>query len=138
MSQAATPLETLQAINSRAAFNLWSGFEVVSAAAGEAEIVMPWRPEAGQYSGFLHAGIIGALLDTACGFAAATLVGPVLAAHYSVNFLTPAIGTVFRVRGRVVRAGKRQIFTAAELFAEADGKQRLVATGEALLMPAAG
>ena len=42
---------------------------------GEAEIAMPWRQEVGQYAGFLHAGLVGALIDTACGFAAATMAG---------------------------------------------------------------
>ena len=48
--------------------------EVVSATLGQVEIAMPWRLKAGQYAGFLHIGIVGALLDTACGFAAATIV----------------------------------------------------------------
>ena len=61
---------------------------------------MPRRVEAGQYSGFLHAGPIGALIDTTCGFAAATVVGRVLASHFSVNCLRPAIGErLIDVRG---------------------------------------
>jgi uncharacterized protein (TIGR00369 family) len=106
---------------------------VDSAEPGKVQISMPWRHEAGQYAGFLHAGLIGALIDTACGFAAATLAGRVLASHYSVNCLRPAIGERFVARARVVKPGKSQFFTACELFAVAGDSERLVATGETLL-----
>ena len=57
-------LETVKAINKTAAFNRWAGFEVTGAANGEAELRMDFREEdMGQYAGFLHAGMIGALLD---------------------------------------------------------------------------
>lgn len=127
-------LDLLRGINASAAFNRWAGFEVTAAGEGNAEIRLAWKPELGQYAGFLHAGLTGALIDTACGFAAATVVGRVLASHYSVNCLRPAVGEAFVARGRVVRAGKRQVFTAADLFAVKDGKETLVATGETILM----
>lgn len=127
------PLETLRAINRSAAFNRWCGIEVIGAGPGKAEIAMPWRDELGQYSGFLHAGLVGALIDTACGYAAATRVGRVLAAHYAVNCLRPAVGERFVARARVVKAGRTQCFTACELFAVAGGSETLVATGETLL-----
>jgi uncharacterized protein (TIGR00369 family) len=81
---------------------------------GEVEIRLPWRQELWQCSGFLHAGVIGALIDTVCGFAAAAVTGQrLLASHYSVNCLSPAIGSTFFARGKVIKAGKRQIFTSA-------------------------
>lgn len=126
-------LARIQAINATSAFNRWSGIEVISADAGLAEIAMPWREDAGQYAGFLHAGVIGALIDTACGFAAATLVGRVLASHYSVNCLRPAVGERFVARARVVKPGKTQVFTACELYALTGVEEKLVATGETLL-----
>lgn len=126
-------------INGSAEFNRWCGFEVVSAVPGAVELSMLWRKEAGQYSGFLHAGVVGALIDTACGFAAATVAGPrLLAAHFSVNCLRPASGQRFIARARVVKPGKQQVFTACELFAVEDGAERLVATGETLLTVLAG
>lgn len=113
MTQAADALAQLRAINAAAAFNRWCGIEVMAAEPGRATIAMPWRAEVGQYSGFLHAGLVGALIDTACGFAAATQVGRVLASHYAVNCLRPAVG---------------------ELFAESGGSEKLVATGDTLLL----
>ncbi len=93
-----------------------------------------WRAEVGQYSGYLHAGLIGTLIDTACGFAAATVAGPhLLAAHFSVNCLRPAVGQKFVARARVVKPGKTQIFTSCDLFAvDAEG-EKLVANGQTLL-----
>ena len=128
-------MSLVQGINATAAFNRWCGIEVLSAGEGKAEIAMPWRADAGQYAGFLHAGLIAALIDTACGFAAVTLVGRVLAAHYAVNCLRPAVGERFIARARVVKPGKTQVFTYCELFAVANGAEKLVATGETLLTP---
>lgn len=125
----------LVALNASAAFNRSAGFEVRCLGAGEVELSMPWRDEHGQYAGFLHAGMIGALIDTACGFAAFTVVGRVLASHFSVNCLAPATGSAFVARGRVVQAGRRQVFAAADLFALRDGPERRVATGEVILVP---
>lgn len=124
----------LIAINQSAAFNRWCGLEVTSASAGRVELGLPWRTEFGQYTGFLHARLIGTLIDTACGFAAVTVAGSgVLAAHFSVNCLRPAQGERFVARARVVRAGKTQVFTACDLFAVIAQEEKLVATGETLL-----
>lgn len=133
MNTPSDPLAQIRAINQTSAFNQWCGIEVVSVEPGKAEIAMPWRPEVGQYSGFLHAGLVGALIDTACGFAAASMVGRVLASHYSVNCLRPAVGERFIARARVVKPGKSQVFTACELYAQTEGIEKLVATGETLL-----
>ena len=67
-------LDTYRDLSATATFNQWAGLEVVRMGEGECELRMPWRAdEMGQYSGFLHAGLIAALLDTACGFAANTM-----------------------------------------------------------------
>jgi uncharacterized protein (TIGR00369 family) len=95
MEQSTDVLAQIRGINASAEFNRWCGIEVVTAGQRSAIIAMPWRPEAGQYSGFLHAGLVGALIDAACGFAAATLVGKVLASHYPVSCLRPAVGERF-------------------------------------------
>jgi uncharacterized protein (TIGR00369 family) len=134
MNALADPLAVLREVNRTAAFNRWCHIEVIGARPGEAEIAMPWRDELGQYAGFLHAGLIGALIDTACGFAAATLVGRVLASHYAVNCLRPAVGDRFVARARVVKQGKLQVFTTCELHAHSAAGEKLVATGETLLV----
>jgi uncharacterized protein (TIGR00369 family) len=129
-------LPALEAVNASAAFNRAAGFDVVAAGKGEATIRMNWRDELTQYSGHLHAGLIAALLDTACGFAAATLVGAVTASHFSMNCLRPAIGRSFLAKGTTLRAGRRQVFARAELFAaDEQDALTLVATGETVLVP---
>lgn len=134
MSNADLVLKLLQ-LNASAPFNRWAGFEIVSAEAGRVELRMAWSEDAAQHAGFLHAGLVGALIDTACGFAAFTQVGAVLVSHYSVNCIAPAVGRAFHCTGEVIKAGKRQIFTRAELRAEGDdGQRKLVATGETILM----
>jgi uncharacterized protein (TIGR00369 family) len=125
------------ALNASAAFNRWAGFEVVRAEAGQAELLLAWRAELGQYAGFLHAAMIGGMIDTACGFAACTVVGRVLASHVSINCLAPAIGDAFVARARVVKAGRRQVFARAELYALRGAEERLVATGDVILVPVA-
>jgi uncharacterized protein (TIGR00369 family) len=130
-------LVQLAAVNRSAAFNQMAGFEVIAAADGRADIGMTWRDDFTQYAGHLHAGMIAALLDTACGFAAATKVGAVTASHFSMNCLRPAVGRRFIARGVTVRAGRRQVFATAELFTEDEqGGLSLVATGETVLVPA--
>lgn len=130
-------LSTLRTVNDSAAFNRWAGLDVLNAAPGSVELQMPWRDELGQYSGFLHASLIGGLIDTACGFAASTVSGPVLASQFSVRCLAPAQGQHFLVKGRVVKAGRRQVFASAELYAIAHpaAEPRLCATGDAILVP---
>lgn len=134
MAQINDLLARIQAFNETAAFNRWCGIEVLAASPGMVEIGMPRRSEVGQYSGFLHAGLLATLIDTACGYAASTVAGSsLLAAHFSVNCLRPAIGERFMARAKVVKPGKTQIFTACDLFALNAGKETLVARGETLL-----
>lgn len=134
MSDLKEPVQLLRELNPLAAFNRWCGIMVDAAEPGRAEISISWRPELGQYNGYLHAAVIGGLIDTACGYAAATLLGTrLLASHFSVNCLRPANGERFVARARVVKPGRTQVFTACELHAVAGGKETLVATGETLL-----
>ncbi len=137
MAEAQFLQSDVEALSATAAFNAWAGFEVVHAAEGRAELKLPWRADLGQYAGFLHAAMIGGLIDTACGFAAFTLSGHVLASHISVNCLAPAQGDAFIARARVVKAGRRQIFASAELFALRGDREHLVATGDVILVPLA-
>ena len=107
--------ELIEAINSAAEFNKWAEIKILLANEGEVEIQIEWRKEFGQYSGYLHAGMIGALIDTACGFAAATVAGTkLLASNFSVNCLRPAVGEKFVAKAKVIKPGKAQIFTICD------------------------
>jgi uncharacterized protein (TIGR00369 family) len=129
-------LDQYRDLMATASFNRWAGFRVVAAADGESELRMTWRPDdMGQYAGFLHAGLIAALLDTACGLAAATVSGQVLASQFSMQCLSPGVGDEFIARGRVVKAGRSQVFTSAELHAVTGETVKLVATATTVLVP---
>jgi uncharacterized protein (TIGR00369 family) len=128
-------LVRVRELNDKAAFNRWAGFEVVAASPGMVSLRMQWREELGQYSGNLHAGLICALIDTACGFAAYTTSGAVVASHCAVTFLAPGTGSMFMATARTVKAGGRQIFMSAELYSESDSTSSLVANGQTILIP---
>jgi uncharacterized protein (TIGR00369 family) len=117
------------------------GAEVVRVAPGEVEIGLPFRDDLTQQHGYLHAGILTALVDTACGYAALTLMPPdagVLTVEYKVNFLAPAVGEEARARGRVTRAGRTLTVCSGEVLMRADGEEQVVATMLATMMAVRG
>jgi uncharacterized protein (TIGR00369 family) len=130
-------IDVLQQVNAASPFNAWAGFELLSAQRGSAERSVAAKPELLQHAGILHAGVIGAMIDTACGFAAASVAGNVLASQYQVICYAPAVGERFVAPAKVTRAGKRRVFTTAELFAIRGEVERLVAGDSAVLMAAA-
>lgn len=134
MTTDAQALEILKSINALARFNTFLGLEIVAATKGTAEIAIDWNPELGQYAGFLHAGVVAALLDTVCGFATVTTTGPVLTSQFSTNCLRPAVGNRFIARGTLIKPGKSQCFARGELYAQYNGGEKLVATGDAVLL----
>lgn len=95
---------------------------------GLVEIELPNRPEFEQQDGFVHAGILGTIVDSAGGYAAYTLTPAgtnVLTVEFKLNFLLPAVGDRFVGRGRAVRVGKS--IAVCELEVEAwKGKERKV------------
>lgn len=134
MPNDAALLSDLEALSSLAAFNQWLGFEITAAKWGEVEIRLKWRPEFGQYNGYLHASIVGGLIDTACGFAGTTVTKNLLASQFSIRCLRPAVAEVFVVKGKVVKPGSRQIFTSAELYGLGN-PDKPFAVGDAILVP---
>ena len=107
------------------------GATLAAVRAGEVEIVLPNRAELHQHHGFVHAAALTAALDTACGFAAQTLMPPdreVLSIEFKVNFMSPAQAPTFRALGRVKRAGAQIFVVDGELVGvRADGVEKSVA-----------
>ena len=113
------------------------GASVVSVAPGEVELEMPFDLKLTQQHGFVHAGVVTMLCDTACGFAALSLMpedAAVLTTEFKVNLLSPAKGERFIARGRVVRPGKKLMVCLGEVFAEDAGKRKQVALMTASMM----
>jgi uncharacterized protein (TIGR00369 family) len=108
---------------------------------GEVEIELPFRDDLTQHHGYLHAGIVTSIVDTACGFAAMTLMpgdATVLTIEYKVNFVSPATGERMIARGRVTKPGRTVTVCAGDVFALRDGKEKLVATMLATMMAVRG
>ncbi len=118
------------------------GAQLLRVEPGEVEIVLPARPEITQQHGFVHAGIIGAALDSACGYAALTVMPAgtgVLTIEYKVNCLSPGVGERIRLVGRVRKAGRTIMLAEGDALAvAADGSEKLVATMTATEMTIRG
>jgi uncharacterized protein (TIGR00369 family) len=113
------------------------GIEIVSVRAGEVELKMPYAPDYTQQHGFIHAGIVTTALDTACGYAAFSLMpdnAAVLTVEFKTNLLAPARGEYFLFGAHVVKPGRTITVCDAQAFAIEDGKEKLVASMTGTLM----
>ena len=100
------------------------GAQLEEVTPGEVVIGLPFRDELTQQHGFLHAGVIASVVDSACGYAALSLMpadAGVLSVEFKINMLAPAAGERFRAIGRVIRAGRTLTVCAGELHAERAG-----------------
>jgi uncharacterized protein (TIGR00369 family) len=115
------------------------GAELVSAKPGSVEIGFPFRADLTQQNGFIHAGAITSVLDSACGYAALSMAAEgadVLTVEFKVNLLAPAVGERFVARSQVKRVGKLLTVSTADAFAINDGQEKLVATMIATILNA--
>lgn len=120
----------------RSGFSSFLALEPVRCWDGQAEILMQVRPEMTQHHGFAHGAIVGLMADNACAWAASSAVGDVVTGSYTINFLAPATGTHLRSRGKVIKAGKRQVVVRAEVMSETDDADPvLVAVAQATIVP---
>jgi len=107
----------------RQAFMATCGARIASVQPGEVLLDVDFRDDLTQQHGFLHAGVIAAVADSACGYAALTLMdtdAAVMSVEFKVNLLAPAAGTSFRAAARVVRAGRTLTVCAAEVRARGE------------------
>ncbi len=99
--------------------------------AGAVNIVLPFREDLTQQNGYIHAGIITTVADSACGYAAYTLMpadSEVLSVEFKVNLLRPAGGEIFVAEGRVLKAGKTLTVTRCDVYGRTGEEAKLVAT----------
>lgn len=99
---------------------------------GVVEITLPYRADLAQQHGYLHAGIVTTIADSACGYAAYSLMPPkseVLSVEFKVNLLRPAKGEMFVAAAEVVKSGKTLTVVRADVFGlDQSGRRELVAT----------
>ena len=113
------------------------GAQLTSVEPGHCEIALPFRDDLTQQKGFVHGGILGMIADTACGYAAFSLMPAgcsLVTVEYKINILAPGRGAML-ARGEVVKAGKTLTIARAEVHAE-DGRH--VASMQQTLMMLAG
>ena len=118
------------------------GAELVLVTPGIVEIEMPHSAAYTQQHGFLHAGIIATALDSACGYAAYSMMpadAGVLTIEFKINLLAPGRGARFLFRGTVTKPGRTITVADGQAYAfEGDGEARLIATMTGTMMRVTG
>jgi len=117
------------------------GAALSKVAPGEVHIEMPFACGLTQQHGFIHAGIVTAIVDTACGYAANSLMPPnseVLTVEYKVNFLSPAKGEKFVAIGKAIKPGNTLTVCTGEVWAHDKGGKKLIAVIQATMMAVKG
>ena len=113
------------------------GAKLIRVEPGEIEIEMPIGPGVSQQHGFAHAGAVASIADSACGYAAFSLMpadSGVLAVEFKINLMAPAAGESLIARARVVRAGRTLSICQAEVAAVNGNEERAVAIMTATIM----
>lgn len=108
---------------------------------GRAVIELPFSEALTQQHGFLHAGMIATALDSACGYAAFTLMphgAGILTIEYKINLVAPGQGQLFRMEGTVVKPGRTITVVEGRAFAIDEGRDKLIATMTATEMTITG
>jgi uncharacterized protein (TIGR00369 family) len=117
------------------------GVTIAKIGPGEVELTMPFAAEFTQQHGFLHAGTVTTALDSACGYAAFTLMAPgaaVLTIEFKANFLAPARRESFRFRGKAIKAGRTITVCEGQAFARTGTEEKMIGTMTATLMAVIG
>lgn len=113
------------------------GVSLARVDAGEVELRLAHRSDLTQQHGFLHAGILAAALDSACGYAAFSLMpagAEVLTAEFKIDLLAPAAGEMFTCTGTVIKPGRTLSVARGEAWAAQGDSRKLVAQLHATLM----
>ena len=130
----------------RSSFNLQQLMKTISAklvtvSPGEVHIEIPYQEALTQQNGFIHAGIITSIVDSACGYAALSLMdreSAVLSVEYKVNLLAPAVGERMRAIGRVIKPGRTLLVCTGEVIAVAGGAESVVTAMQGTMMAVRG
>ena len=113
------------------------GADLVAVEPGYCAIALVPRPEVAQQHGYVHAGVVSAIVDSAGGYAGFTLFpvdASVLTVEFKINLLAPAAGERLLAEGFVVRPGRSLVITRGEVHAEREGRRTLVAIMQQTLM----
>lgn len=123
----------LEAVNRASPFNQMAGFTIREASPGKIHLACAAGAELLSHAGAIHAGVQAALMDTAAGFAAATIAGNVVTLQLGLTFLATAKGEAFQAMAEVVKAGRTNLFVEVELHAMHGADTTLVAKATAVM-----
>ncbi|HXX86128.1 MAG TPA: PaaI family thioesterase [Casimicrobiaceae bacterium] len=145
-SGAAVPADPGYAARVRSSFERQGAMRLIGARLtelrpGHCTIELPYREDLTQQHGYIHAGIVSAIADSAGGYAGFTLFPPdssVLTVEYKMNLLAPAAGERLLAMGEVVKQGRTLAITRGEVYAERDGRRTLCAIMQQTLMVMSG
>jgi uncharacterized protein (TIGR00369 family) len=140
------PLDPDYAARVRASFDRQGAMRLIGARLsdvrpGYCRIELPYRADLTQQHGYIHAGIVAAIVDSAGGYAGFTLFpadSSVLTAEYKLNLLAPGMGERLIAEGEVVKSGRTLVIARGEVHAETAGKRTLCAIMQQTLMVMAG
>ncbi len=111
--------------------------KLLSVEAGEVSIELPFQENLTQQHGYIHAGIIATIMDSACGYAAFSLMpagAEVLSIEFKINLLSPAVGEKFVASAKVIRPGKNIMVTEGKFYAQSSAQTKLIASMTATMM----
>ncbi len=136
------PLDEEFEVKVRNSFNRQKIMKTVNASIlvirpGQVELEFPYQSSLTQQHGFIHAGIVSTVLDSACGYAAFSVMpknAAVLTIEFKINLLSPAKGENFRAIGTVKKPGRNISVAEGDLFAYFSGVKKLVATMSGTIM----
>jgi uncharacterized protein (TIGR00369 family) len=117
------------------------GMQLERVEPGCVTVTLPFGPHILQQHGFIHGGAVAAMGDTACGFAAMSLMPAdcgILTVEFKISLMSPAQGKCLVAVGRVVKPGRTLIFSEAEISADQGTETRLIARTTATLMLISG
>ena len=113
------------------------GADLTAVRPGEVEITLPFRGDLTQQHDYVHAAAVAAIADSACGYAALTLMErglEVLSVEFKINLLAPAAGERFVALGTVLRPGRTLTVCGAHVHAEESGRRKLIAAMQATMI----
>ena len=118
-----------------------SGAELTRVEQAMVEIELPFEPKLTQQHGLMHGGIISTALDTACTYAAYSVIAPdaaLLTIEFKVNLMSPGRGERFPFRGEITKPGSTIIVADGRAYALSDGPAKLIASMTATMMVVRG
>ncbi|AOI68041.1 thioesterase [Burkholderia ubonensis] len=125
--------DALEAVVARTPFAGWIDALIEAFEPGRVALSVPWKAELTMHHGFAHGAVIGFLADSACAWAAASLVGDVVTLEYKLNLIAPAVGDSLYAVGEVLRTSGRHAVCRADVFARRRDRSDLVATALATI-----